>query len=174
VAILAAALNDSERSLIGDVRRGSYSVSIRTPDMTEAERFAATLTELGLTVQTNYKRDRGGTPTLALVTLYDANDLKQLFDLVEGELEPERRKRLGDLVLARGPIPDEVLDFMWGACERRRLSDDEIAEELNELGIIAGMKGKRWTGKKVKQALADAGRASLPPVALAAGTATAG
>jgi hypothetical protein len=153
VAGLAPALNDANRSLIGDPRRGSYTVSFRTNDMSEARRVANQLASLGLNARTNLRYDDRGEPTLAYVVLYDAADQRRLFEILESRLDPNRRQRLEDLVLARGPIPDELLERIWVASERLDWSADQLAKEMNRQGIIAGMRGIRWTVKKVRAAL---------------------
>jgi hypothetical protein len=155
VAALAAALNDANRSLIGDPRRGSYTVSFRTKDMNEARRLAKHLASLGLNARTNMRFDDRGEPTLAYVVLYDAADQRRLFEVLESGLDPRRHQRLEDLVLARGPIPDDILKRIWSASTSRGLGADRIAKALNDQGIIAGMGGIRWTAKKVRAALAE-------------------
>jgi hypothetical protein len=153
VAALAAALNDANRSLIGDPRRGSYAVSFRTKDINEARRLAKHLESLGLNARTNIRFDDRGEPTLAFVVLYDAADQQRLFEVLESRLDPERHQRLEDLVLARGPIPDDILKRIRRASEI--WSADRIAEALNGQRIIAGMGGIRWTAKKVRAALVE-------------------
>jgi len=153
VAALAPALNDANRSLIGDPRRGSYAVSFRTKNMNEARQLAEHLASLGLNARTNVRYDDRGERTLAYVVLYDAADQQRLFEVLESRLDPERHQRLEDLVLARGPIPDDILKRIWRASEI--WSADRIAEALNGQMIIAGMGGIRWTAKKVRAALAE-------------------
>jgi hypothetical protein len=154
VAALAAALNDANRSLVGDPRRGSYAVSFRTKDMNEARRLAKHLASLGLHARTNIRFDDRGEPTLAYVVLYDAADQQRLFEVVESRLDPDRRRRLGDLVLARGPVPDDLLQRIWAASQRMAWNTEErIAEQMNTQRIISGMGGVRWTAKKVRAAL---------------------
>jgi hypothetical protein len=46
-------------------------------------------------------------------------------------------------------------------CPRDRLlrrTPNQIAERMNELRVIAGMGGKRWTAQKVRKALAEYAR----------------
>jgi hypothetical protein len=155
VAALAAALNDANRSLIGDPRRGSYAVSFRTKDINEARRLAKHLESLGLNARTNIRFDDRGEPTLAFVVLYDAADQRRLLEALESRLDPRRHQRLADLVLARGPIPDDLLERIQALSELPSWSADRIAQQLNGEGIIAGMGGIRWTAKKVRAALAE-------------------
>ena len=155
VAYLATALNNADRSIVGDPRRGSYAVSLKTKDMDEARQFAKHMASLGLEPRTNVRRDEQGQPILAFVTLYDADDQRRLFETIEGHLGPHRRQRLENLVLARGPIPDDILERIWNASELHRWSAQTIATKMNELGILAGMRGIRWTAKKVRAALAE-------------------
>jgi hypothetical protein len=155
VAAIAAALNDANRSLIGDPRRGSYAVSLRTRDVNEARRLASHLASLGLTARTNVRYDDRGEPTLAFVVLYDAADQRRLLEALESRLDPRRHQRLEDLVLARGPIPDDLLERIRALSELPSWSADRIAQQLNGKGIIAGMSGIRWTAKKVRAALVE-------------------
>jgi hypothetical protein len=143
VAALAPALNDANRSLIGDPRRGSYTVSIRTKDMNEARRMENHLASLGLNARTNVRYDDRGEATLAYVVLYDAADQQRLFEVLESRLDPRRHQRLEDLVLARGPIPDDLLERIRALSELPSSSADRIAQQLNGKGIIAGMGGIR-------------------------------
>jgi hypothetical protein len=154
VAELATAFNDPNRSRIGDPRRRSYAVSVVANDMEEANRVAKQLVELGSEVRTNVRYDETGEPTLVYVTLYDASDQKRLFELIEARLDAEPRRRFEDLVLARGPIPDDILEKIWHAAQRG-WKVQQIADRLNELGLIAGMGGVHWTPRKVRDALAE-------------------
>jgi hypothetical protein len=153
VALIAAALNDADRSIIGDPRRGSYAVSLVTNDIDEARQLEAHLASFGFEARTNVRRDEHGQPRLAYVTLYDAADQRRLFDVLEGHLEPNRHQRFEDLVLARGPIPDDILQRIWRASETFAWTAERIAQEMNKLRIIAGMGGIHWTAKKVRAAL---------------------
>jgi hypothetical protein len=121
--------------------------------MSEARRLANHLASLGLNARTNVRHDNRGEPTLAFVVLYDAADQQRLFEALESRLDPQRHRRLEDLVLARGPIPDDILKRIWTASDI--WSADRIAEALNDQGITAGMGGIRWTAKKVRAALAE-------------------
>ena len=121
--------------------------------MSEARRLANHLASLGLNARTNVRYDDGGEPTLAYVVLYEGADQRRLFEILESHLDPNRRQRLEDLVLARGPIPDELLERICAASERLAWNADRLAEQMNRQGIIAGMGGIRWTAKKVKAVL---------------------
>jgi hypothetical protein len=90
------------------------------------------------------------------VTLYGADDLRKLLELVENQLEPTRWQRFEALVLARGPIPDELLEKIRNSHQLNDMSCAEIAARLNERGIIAGMGGHYWTDAKVTKALVQA------------------
>ena len=152
---MAAALNNPDRSVIGNPRKGTYAVRFVTNDMDEALELARLLAGLHLDVHMNCKCDETGVPMSPYVNLYDASKQKQLFELVESELNEERRQQLEDLVLARGPIPPELLERIRRA-DQNGWSPMGIADEMNERGIIAGMGGHRWTAKKVTAALAAA------------------
>jgi hypothetical protein len=49
----------------------------------------------------------------------------------------------GSVVLARGPIPDDLLERIRALSELPSSSADRIAQQLNGKGIIAGMGGIR-------------------------------
>jgi hypothetical protein len=153
-AAVAAALNDADRSITGDPRRGTYAVSLLTKDMHEARQLARQLASLGLEARTNVRHDEHGEPTFAYVTLYDAADQRRLFDLLERHLDADRHQRFEDLVLARGPIPDDILERIWRASEVCSWNAETIAQKMNERRIIAGMGGIHWTARKVRAALA--------------------
>jgi hypothetical protein len=108
-------------------------------------------------VRTNIRHDENGDPIRAYVTLYKADDQRRLFEVIEERLKPERRQRFEDLVVARGPIPDDILEKIRVSAERGR-RPDQIANRMNEIGVIAGMGGIRWTAKKVRAALAECRR----------------
>ena len=153
-AAVAVVLDDAERSLIGDPRQGVYKVSLISSNMREAMQFAKHLARLGIIPTTTINHDELGQPILAHVNIYTQPDQATLFKIVSVKLAPARRQQLDDLVLARGPIPDEVLERIASAFTRG-MSHSQIAGKLNEAAIIAGMGGKRWTARKVKEALAE-------------------
>jgi hypothetical protein len=155
VAILAAALNDPRRSRIHDPRRGQYAVTFNTRDMNEAGMLERMLTAVGLSPQTNLKRDENGEPIYAFVVLYGHSDQRQLFELLKEKLDFERSEQLERLVLARGPIPLDIKGRIREASSLWGWSPETIATKMNDKGIVAGMGGMRWTAKKVKAALDD-------------------
>jgi hypothetical protein len=87
------------------------------------------------------------------VNIWTHNDQKKLLQGIGKHLVPERRQQLEDLVLARGPVPPDIVERIWAA-HQRGLSPDKIARKMNEQGITAGM-GKGWTAKKVRDQLED-------------------
>jgi hypothetical protein len=152
-AAVAAVLDDPERSLIGDPREGVYKVSlISTANMKEAMQFAKQLARVGITPTTTLYHDDFGFPLQAYVNVHPHSDQRHLFELVEKALSQPRRQALEDLVLARGPIPEELLERIWRASDRG-LTPHQIAAKMNELDIMPGRRGKGWTAKKVKAAL---------------------
>jgi hypothetical protein len=153
VAKIVTALNDANRSMIGNPRRGTYAVSFITKQIEETEAFSQILASLGLEVRINRKHDELGQLQFAYVVLYRAPDQKRLFEVVEGQLEPNRRERFEQLVLARGPIPEDIIEKIHKV-DQRGWSLERIASRMNEAGIIAGMGGHQWTPKKVKAVLA--------------------
>jgi hypothetical protein len=154
VAALADALNDAKRSLIGDAREGVYKVAFKTNTGKEAIEVARQLARIGIVPRTTIEHDNFGNPIAFYVTVWSNTDQKAMLELTNARLQPRRRDQLNDLVLARGPVPDDVLERIWNAAQRG-MSPARSSEKLNELGIIAGMGGKRWTATKVRNALAE-------------------
>jgi hypothetical protein len=161
VAAIAAALDDAERSLIGDPREGVYKVSLISTDMREAMQYAKQFARLGVIATTTISHDDLGRPVLAHVNVYDKGAQNRLLEIVQSKLTQPRRQRLEDLVLARGPIPNDILKRIATAHDRG-MRPQTIAGKLNQLGIVAGMGGKGWTAKKVKAALAEHERQLQP------------
>ena len=149
---LAAALNDAKRSLIGDPREGVYKVSFTTSDMKEAMTFARQLARIGIVPTTTISHDEFGNPIHAHVNVHSKTAQQHLLEVTESKLNQVRRKRLEDLVLARGPIPEEIVEKIAMSAEGGR-TPAQIAAKMNQVGVIAGMGGIRWTGKKVRAAL---------------------
>jgi hypothetical protein len=155
VAVLAAAFNDVDRSLIGDPRRrGSTAVGIETQDLDEAQALARHLASFQVQVRTTIQHDPEGNVASAFVAIYDASDQRRLFEVLQPQLDPGRRQQFEDLVLARGPIPDDILENILRSYRRRR-TPHQIANRMNELGIIAGMGQVGWTATKVRNALTE-------------------
>jgi len=153
-AAVAAALDDPERSLIGDPRRGNYKVSLISTDMREAMQYAKQLTRVGISPTTTITHDEFGQPLIAYVNLSAMKALKALLETVEAALSEPRRQALDDLVLARSPIPDGLLEKIWTSHERGRTAH-QIATRMNELDVMPGRGGKGWTAKKVQEALSE-------------------
>jgi hypothetical protein len=168
LAAIVEALNDVDRSpfpaglgrvgpridetVIDDPREGAYRVAFGTSNMKQAMERAKQLATIGIIPRTSIEHDSFGTPIWAQVTIYAKGDQKHLFECTQTRLCRDQRQRLEDLVLARGPIPDDILEKIWISYERGR-KPNQIAERMNELGVIAGMGGKRWTAQKVRKAL---------------------
>jgi hypothetical protein len=155
LAAIVDALNDADRTVIGDPRKGLYRVAFGTSTIKEATERARQLAIIGIVPRTSIEHDRFGSPIWANVLVYSQSDQKYLFEATRSRLNPDRRQRLEDLVLARGPIPDDILEKIWISHHRGGHNLNQIAERMNELGVIAGMGGKRWTGQKVRKALAE-------------------
>jgi hypothetical protein len=154
VAAIVDALNDVDRAVIGDPREGVYRVAFGTSDMKEAMERAKQLARIGIIPRTSIEHDCFGTPDWAQVTIYAKGDQKYLFECTHDRLSRELHKRLEDLVLAREPIPDDILEKIWISHQKGRKLN-QIASRMNELEVIAGMCGIRWTGQKVRKALAE-------------------
>jgi hypothetical protein len=166
LAAIVEALNDVDRSpfpvrlgpradeaVIDDPREGSYRVAFGTSDMKRAMERARQLATIGIIPRTSIEHDSLGFPVWAQVTIYAKGDQKHLFECTQTRLCRDQRQRFEDLVLARGPIPDDILEKIWISHHRGGRKLNQIAERMNELGVIAGMGGKRWTAQKVRKAL---------------------
>jgi hypothetical protein len=155
VAVLAAAFNDVDRSLIGDpYRRGSNGVGIETQDIDEALALARHLATLQVQVRSTLEHDSEGNVAAARVVVHDASDQKRLFEALEHQLDPEHRQRFKDLVLARGPIPDDILENIWRSYRGGR-NPHQIANSMNDQAVISGMGELGWTVTKVRNALTE-------------------
>lgn len=152
LAAIVEALTDVDRAVIGDPRQGAYRVVFSTSNMKEAMERAKQLARIVIIPRTSIEHDGFGTPIWAQVTIYAKGDQKHLFECKQTRLSGEQRQRFEDLVLARGPIPDDILEKIW-ISHRGGRKLNQIAERMNELGVIAGMGGKRWTAQKVRKAL---------------------
>jgi len=152
LAAIVEALTDVDRAVIGDPRQGAYRVAFSTSNMKEAMERAKQLARIVIIPRTSIEHDGFGTPIWAQVTIYAKGDQKHLFECTQTRLSGEQRQRFEDLVLARGPIPDDILEKIW-ISHRGGRKLNQIAERMNELGVIAGMGGKRWTAQKVRKAL---------------------
>ena len=154
MAAIVDALNHADHTLIGDPREGVYKVAFGS-DPKEAMERARQLARIGIIPTTTIEHDSFGFPMWAQVTIYAKGDQEHLFECTHDRLSREQHKRLEDLVLARGPIPDDILEKIWISHHRGGRKLNQVAERMNELGVIAGMGGKRWTGQKVRKALAE-------------------
>ena len=152
-AFLAAALNDTETSAIGDPREKGYRVTFTRKDLREALELARRLTVLGTTPSTVIKHDPvTGEPEQARVLLYTVDDQKRLLYATRDRLELGRVEELDRLVRARGPGPIEILEKIKASIDAGR-KPHQIAKRLNELEVIDGMGGVSWTAIKVAKAL---------------------
>jgi predicted nucleic acid-binding protein len=154
VAALADALNEPKRAIIGDVREGVYKVAFTTHAGSEARELAKQLARIGIIPRTYIDHDRLGEPISFEVAIWEKADQRHLLNTTSTRLAPGAREQLNDLVLARGPIPDDLLERIWNA-HHRGMTPARQADELNELKIITGMGGKRWTAQKVRKAVAE-------------------
>jgi hypothetical protein len=155
LAAIVEALNDVDNAVIDDPRKGAYRVAFGTSNMKEAMERAKQLVRLGIIPRTSIEHDSFiGIPIWAQVTIYAKADQKRLFECTHTRLSREQRQRFEDLVLARGPIPDDILEKIWISHQNGR-KPNQIAGRMNELGVIAGMGGKCWTAQKVQKALAE-------------------
>jgi hypothetical protein len=91
--------------------------------------------------------DMFGEPAASVVNIHGKEAQRALLKQVGRKLDEPRLKKLQDLVLARGPIPEDILERTAKARERG-WSYLKIASKMNELGIIEGMGGVRWTPQR--------------------------
>ena len=152
---MAAALNDSSRARIGSHRRNTWAVSIASTDVDELVELGASLETLGIVYQTNFRRNTDGTPEEGFVSIYRYEDQQRLWDVTKGYLRDDVERQLSELVVVRGPIPSDDLERMVNTIRFGR-GYQYLADRLNEHGVIAGMRGPRWTPKKLKAALRGA------------------
>ena len=153
-AAIAAALDDPERSLIGDPREGVYKVSLVSSRMKEAIQLARQLARLGIIPMTTITHDDFGGPLLAYVNVHAVSAQKQLLEIVQPALAEPQRQALEDLVLARTPIPDELLEQIWRSHKRGR-TPHQIATRMNELDVMPGRGGKGWRGQNCRGGCSD-------------------
>lgn len=152
-AMLAAALNDTRRSRIGDPRRGHYPVSFIAKTRAEANDIKQALSALGIKARINGNPDPEKAK-VAYVAIYDNDDIQRLYEALGPELNEPRRTRLHDLVRARGPIPMDTILKMEATIAAGK-SYDYVADRLNELDLIDGVRGGGWTSKKAWLTLED-------------------
>ncbi len=152
-AILAELINDPERSTIGDPRTNTVAVTFPVADAETANVYTQALTELGCQPQTN-SRQQGSEAIPCYVVLYGLDDQRRLLEGLNERIDRERRAQLDTLVRARGPIPTEVMD---GIRRYSRLGEtgQQIANRLNDAGIVDGMRCIQWTAQKVNRALRE-------------------
>lgn len=153
-AAVVAALNNADHTLIGDPRKKGYRIAFGFAELKEALPFARQLALLGITPHTTIKHDAFGWPVLTSVNVLGKDDQRGLYEGLASQLDTPQAEALGALVLARGSVPDDILERMVMA-RTRGWKPVKIAQKMNEEGIIAGMGGVRWTPQKVKKALAE-------------------
>jgi hypothetical protein len=139
---LVRTLNDPTKSRIGNPWNGTYHVSIKATDRSDATTLHQTLQELGVPAQVNGGR---------YVAIYDVSGLGRLLEIIGVDLEYQRREALDILVRARGPASQLVLNTVWFRHDREGMSFAAIAQRLNEKGVVDGMGGRGWTARKVRK-----------------------
>jgi hypothetical protein len=88
------------------------------------------------------------------LAIYAHEGQTRLLGFVAALLDGTRLRELEDLVAARGPVPEEILRRMQATINSGK-SYEYLADALNHHGVIAGMRGREWTAKKVRQALTE-------------------
>ena len=145
VSLLAALLNDPARSRIDDPNTGTLTVSFLATDQREADKLARMLRSLELLPRFG---ETAGEPVI--VNVYTGSDQRRLYQAVEAELEPDRRRLFDQLLQARGSIPLHLLDRIE-RLDALECTPDEIADQLSESRV--GGDG-RWTAEQVQRVLA--------------------
>ena len=145
MSCITAALNDPGRSNIGDPRRGTYAVSFTGKTLNDLGEITGSLETIGVTWQTN--NSHSGNKVFLAVYAFD--DQRKLLAASGPGLEIDRLSALEVLVHARGPIPDDLVRKIRVSVARGK-SYAYVADRLNELGIVTGMGGHKWTTKKVR------------------------
>ena len=145
VTRLAELLNDPTRSWIDDPNTGSLTVSFLAAGWGEAEKLARMLRSLELLPRFG---QTSGEPVI--VNVYTGSDQRRLYQAVEAELEPDRRRLFDQLLQARGSIPLHLLDRIE-RLDALECTPDEIADQLSESRV--GGDG-RWTAEQVQRVLA--------------------
>jgi hypothetical protein len=154
-ASVAAALNDPKRSRIGDPDRNTWAISFTPRSDRELKEVSHDLDQLRVRHQINHIGGDGPAGSLiAYVAIYDLEEQRKLLSAVRDQLEPSRSDAFEKLVLARGPIPDDILAKMVSTIGYGK-DYEYLADKMNELGIVAG-RGKKWTPNKVRKAVANA------------------
>jgi hypothetical protein len=149
---VAAVLNDPQRAKVGNPERNTWFVSFTPRNKEELDQIAQDLSQLGVTFQINDRSGEGSAGAIvAYLAIYDLEEQNKLLESVRDQLEEPRRTAFKNLVLARGPIPKDVLARMIATIEAGK-SPEYLAKKLNEHGIVAG-RGQKWTPKKVRDAV---------------------
>ncbi len=151
MSCITAALNDPRSSIIGDPRRGTYAVSFTGKTQSALDEVSRSLEILGIAGQISSNHPG----TKLFLTVYTLDDQQRLLVRCGPSLEFERLTALEILVQARGPVPEDLLHKLRLSIASGR-SHAYLAGRLNELGIITGMGGLRWTAKKIKKAVGHA------------------
>jgi hypothetical protein len=151
---LAQVIGDPEVTSIGDPRKSSYGLRIKITNLRGAEEVERALCQLEIVYSRARPYRPDGTPASDIyLRVTDLEGLKTILDAVGDAIGDEQRKRLDELIRARGPIPKRIRDGILTRFHERQMSAQEIADELNEKGIVDGMGGKKWTARKVSGVL---------------------
>ncbi len=148
---LAEDLNSESKTMIGSPRDGVYKLAFDLT-MEELKETVEKLVRVGIVPKAVVAYNEFASAIGAEIPLWDIKHLRKLFDQVESKLDPKRRKQFEDLVLAREPIPEELLEKILHKHERHGWPPQRIADSLNEHDVVTGM-GKAWTSQKVTHAI---------------------
>jgi Recombinase len=152
---LAAALNDPQRTRLGNPDRNTWTVTFFPRSADQIYRLTRDLDQSGVKIQVNHRSgEHQAGEIIAYVVIYDLEEQRKLLELVRDQLSESRGEAFEKLVLARGPIPDDVLERMINTINNGK-SYEYLAEKMTERGIVAG-RGQKWTPNKVRKAVNNA------------------
>jgi hypothetical protein len=155
VASLAAALNDPQRTRLGNPDRNTWTVTFFPRSADQIFRLTRDLDQFGVRFQVNHRSaEHQAGEIIAYVVIYDLEEQRKLLELVRDQLSESRGEAFEKLVLARGPIPDDVRERMINSIDSGK-SPEYVAAKMNELDVIPG-RGQKWTPKKVRKAVNNA------------------
>jgi hypothetical protein len=153
VSEVITALNDPERSIIGNPREGGYRITIAYEDPSLIKPMVMNLATIGIVPTTTISYNSWGIFKRGRINIDSKSGQRRLLQIVDDErLIPDRRRLLADLTAARGPVNDKVRDLIYEATDKGE-QPSQIAKRLNDLDVMSGRGGMGWTGQKIRKIL---------------------